>query len=226
MWRRLGNDILFCEKAVIDMPYFINGSKSNRGSNKNYGYGPTMYEESLVRAYLNGKKYLKEYSTTGNLYGEEFSDKGFINTAFTKSMLSGWKTPETALKNTKDACLGTAEVNTSLPEDHNGYMYPRLGDELKYDDENDKVFLMSLSQITDRKYNFDKEESRKVISLGKTKMWLRAPYSPYHLYTLEEDGKISIYEDENNDSDWYANSFNAVVPALYIDGSLLNAVTE
>ncbi len=84
------------------------------------------WDTSSIRSWLNG------YDASKNIIGKDYSNRGFINLAFTKSEQSAIKTVE--VKNDKSE----------------GDSFSRHGG----NDTQDKIFLLSYKQVNEKKYGF------------------------------------------------------------------------
>ncbi|MCR5285230.1 MAG: DUF6273 domain-containing protein [Treponema sp.] len=150
-WRVLNPDakgtekkILFAENALIASSYydtFVNGTEITINGEE---IGHNNYEHSRVRALLNGLSYwIKADKNAEQEEITEFKDKGFLHTAFTQEEIA--------------AIADTSVVNDarSTNPDDNPY-YDNDGENSYASDTPtiDKVFLLSIQEVTKQEYGF------------------------------------------------------------------------
>ena len=133
-WRMLeekdGKKFLLAEKGLIALAYY-DVYKSNRTIGTETIYA-NNYMHSKVRAWLNGYNYQKESENCA-----DYQDKGFLQTAFTSEKQS------LILTTTVD---NSAEANGTLPS-------------WTCSDTEDKVFLLSVAEVTNTNYGFSSSRS-------------------------------------------------------------------
>ncbi|MCR4741303.1 MAG: DUF6273 domain-containing protein [Treponema sp.] len=190
VWRVLTSDynstgkkLLLVEKILTaNVPYY--GSTTNRTLTVN-GVETTIYANnykySNIRAYLNGTK--KQYVTDGgtsNDYTIDWSDKGFLQKAFTTSA---------------QALIPTTSVDNSAAStnpDGNSTLWNSGTNDYACDNTSDKIFLLSEQEVTTSSYGFaayDEEDSNRIrqatdyanantSGAGQNTgyWWLRSPY--------------------------------------------------
>ena len=116
---------MLAEKGLIALAYY-DVYKSNRTIGTETIYA-NNYMHSKVRAWLNGYNYQKESENCA-----DYQDKGFLQTAFTSEKQS------LILTTTVD---NSAEANGTLPS-------------WTCSDTEDKVFLLSVAEVTNTNYGF------------------------------------------------------------------------
>ncbi len=179
IWRVLnpsdsGEKILLAESILTSgIPFFE--STSTRTSVANTIYA-NNYEKSQVRAYLNGLSYSNASNSTVSTY----QNKGFLYSAFGESARG------LILNRSVDNSLGSIYPS--------GTTSPAASD-YTCDNTSDKVFLMSVNEVTTTSYGFSSGTSsgparkRKstdyALATGAYKnnngygwWWLRSPYQP------------------------------------------------
>lgn len=211
-WRILTNDyggkkLLFAETVLINCAFYDNRSLRSGTIH------PNNYENSRVRAYLNGYTYNKDGEDN-----DEFINKGFLQTAFTEQEQSG--VAKTHVDNSRNSARDFGKV---LNEISLGYVC---------DDTDDKVFLLSVKEITNEEYgfstSFDKCMARKKIvapfayECGVTKVvytgissWLLR--SPFQTNTGDSVCIVHAPDGDNAPGGSASAGYFGVVPALCVD---------
>lgn len=212
-WRVLidnynGKKLLFAENILINCAYH-----DNTASRDSFLYGkiyPNNYEESRIRAYLNGLSYEVNNRTTS----ETFLNKGFLQTAFTESELV--LIAETTVDN--------SEISTN-PDQWNNHNNPYASGRTT----TDKIFLLSMQEVTTEVFGFDYDtdstrirvatDFAKASGVSQSTVagyggcwWLRSPYYMYSsdARNVERDGTAVFGSDVRSVS-------GGVVPALCIE---------
>ena len=213
-WNVLTTDYNGTKKALLlaeeiltaNVPYYVD-DRSKREINGNTVY-PNNYKYSTLRAYLNGK-FEDEDTQEKTVY----EGKGFLQTAFTSN----------ARLLIADTVVNNAKETTGYGEDFYAVDYT-------CDNTEDKIFLLSMSEVKNEDYGFDsnlyRRDTRIKVTTDYAKAncayqasdygcggywWLRSPdycYGSYHARDVDYVGKatdISVY-----------NAFTGVVPALTI----------
>ena len=218
IWRVLnpsdsGEKILLAESILTSgIPFFE--STSTRTSVANTIYA-NNYEKSQVRAYLNGLSYSNASNSTVSTY----QNKGFLYSAFGESA--------------RDLILNRSVDNSLVSIYPSGTTSPAASD-YTCNNTSDKVFLMSVNEVTTTSYGFstgtssDPARERKptdyALATGAYKSsdgygwwWLRSPYQPpstststsnYSVRTCSFDGATG-----NPDAD---ESGGGICPAIRV----------
>lgn len=137
-WRVLnpsssGEKKLLAENILVgDIPFFDSIDDRNIGGNTIYACN---YEYSQVRAYLNGLSYYNIINASVN----DYNGKGFLQSAFTESARS------LILQETVDNSLSSIYPANSTSTPDSNYLCP---------DTTDKVFLLSVKEVTSSDYGF------------------------------------------------------------------------
>lgn len=153
-----GKKLLLAEKILMNRSYY-DFYNVNRTINGKTVY-PNNYEHSRIRAYLNGYAYLAKTPDEDSIqsildtewnYGEEyncteFENSGFLNTAFTVALKE--QIALTQVDNSL-ASTGSSYLDDSIKPCHTKYIGPNT---------NDKVFLLSMQEVTNPNYGFEKAE--------------------------------------------------------------------
>lgn len=153
-----GKKLLLAEKILMNRSYydFYNVNRTIDGET----VYPNSYEHSRIRAYLNGYAYLAKTPDEDSIqsildtewnYGEEyncteFENRGFLNTAFTSSLQN--LIAVTQVDNSL-ASTGSSYSDDSIKPCHAKYIGPNT---------NDKVFLLSMQEVTNPNYGFERAE--------------------------------------------------------------------
>ena len=210
---------LLAENILTEETYYFYNDSSPYRSLNGTKIEPNNYKYSNIRAYLNGinNQFITDNGGSNNDYRDiDWSNKGFLYSAFTASAIS--LIAESKVDNS---------VNSTYPDGYagNGNIYA-------CDDTNDKIFLLSLQQITSSALGFANDNSnetgnariRLTTDFAKANYalqnanagyggiwWLRSPYSNAHdnAHYVQHDGKV----DSRTYRRVSGNSFG-VVPAL------------
>ena len=215
-----GKKLLLAEKILTaNVPYY--GSTSNRSLNGTTIYA-NNYKYSNIRAFLNGtaNQFVKDGGTS-NGYTIDWSDKGFLQTAFTSTAQNLIAT--TTVDNS-EASTNPASNSSQWNGGTNTYAC---------DDTSDKIFLLSEKEATTTSYGFASYSSS---GTGNTRIrvttdyakanyayqstsssyggywWLRSPYYSlsYRARNLDCGGCANYLHNSVN------NTLRGVVPALSI----------
>ena len=191
--------VLICEAFYdyLDIKRNIGGIEIN----------PNNYDHSRVRAYLNGYDYYKQGPDDSELVTDSsFKDKGFLQTAFADNISSAIAVTE--VKNDKDSAK-----NHQGYEKNNPYL---TGTTL-----NDKIFLISVSDLTSPDLDFLYLDSKpvdfalaydvEVNAEGLADWYLRTPWAfgANEVETREYDGITSVLQT-------YAYFKKGILPAIWI----------
>lgn len=195
-----GKKLLLAEKILTaNVPYYgTSGSTSSRTLNDTTIYA-NNYKYSNIRAYLNGTK--NQYVTDGgtsNTYTVDWSEKGFLQKAFTTSAQA--LIPTTTVDNSA-ASTNPDGNSTKWNSGENSYACA---------DTSDKIFLLSEQEVTTSAYGFTEYDSdgegnsriRETTDYAKANRafqdttsgcggywWVRSPYFKYssharHVYPI------------------------------------------
>ena len=187
--------LLFAENTLIATKYF--DSKSSRTITGTNGTTTTIdatnYENSTIRAYLNGLSY---YQTTDNQV-DTYKESGFLQKAFTPDAINAINT--TYLIMDTDTAGGDVGNNTR-----------------------DKIFLLSTTERKISDYDFTKDTSCRVstdysVATGSDKggWWTRTRYST-------NSSSVVIVDFTGGQAAQDANlSYYSIVPALTVPVSEL-----
>lgn len=168
-----GKKLLLAEKILMNRSYydFYNVNRTIDGET----VYPNSYEHSRIRAYLNGYAYLTktpdedsvqsllpmEWNYNEEINITEFENKGFLNTAFTVALKE--QIALTQVDNSL-ASTGSSYSDDSIKPCHAKYIGPNT---------NDKVFLLSMQEVTNPNYGFEKAEVG-IDAFGETTSSVRA----------------------------------------------------
>ena len=220
-WRVLtdnysGKKLLLAENVLTaNVPYYDYNSNSNTrtvGSDTNIY--PNNYKYSQIRAYLNGLDYYYDISSTKTTKKTYYTDKGFLQTAFTQ-----------------DAQGLIAETVVDNREETTGYSEDTYAVKYACENTTDKIFLLSASEVINSDYGFaghnswGKEDARNRVPTDYAKAnnaymgpyggtwWLRSPYYDYsrsdYARAVSNGGSADDYNSVDVTDD-------GVVPALSI----------
>lgn len=197
-----GSKKLLADKIYANIAYY--GTEGNRtlGSKTIY---PNNYKYSNIRAYLNStKNQFETDSGTPTQYDVDWTDAGFLTSAFTSTELVKIKTVLV------DNSAATTDSNT------NQYVCENT---------EDKVYLLSYKEASKKLYGLNNNSDRIMRTTAYSKAngaegywWLRSPHYDYYINAR------SVNLDGNYiDDDCSTNSFNVddgycvgVVPALTV----------
>lgn len=220
-----GKKLLLAENVLTAMEYYDDSHRRPEvieGSNyTNYIY-PNNYMHSKIRAYLNGYSYKQYTSYSSAAVNSNFLNNGFINKAFTTTELAAIAN-DTLVDNSADSTTDSGNHH----EKSTDYVCGNT---------NDKIFLLSLFEVTNYDYLFDfhstQDEKRKRVvtdyahDKGELHIfqsgaywWLRSPRAGRIGRYLEEgDGcsvkTVSCTGTANNSNVVNDSRFQGVVPAL------------
>jgi len=211
------NKILLVAESILtaNIPYY--GSTSDRTLNETTIYA-NNYKYSNIRAFLNGTK--NQFVTDGGEateYDIDWTDKGFLQTAFTTSAqaLIADTVVDNSAESTTDSDNNTTQASTYA-----------------CDNTEDKIFLLSEKEATTTDYGFTayneygERNSRIRVTTDYAKAnyanqsttagyggwwWLRSPY--YYISNIARDIRDDGYA---RDSDYVNHKNGGVVPALSI----------
>lgn len=232
-WRVLTENYNGTEKALLLAENILTANAYydycdvNRTINGNTIY-PNNYKESKIRAYLNGLSYYKQSSSSDYLMKDNsYSNKGFLQTAFTKEAQNLIAT--TIVDNSAESTTDSGNNLTQATD----YVCANT---------NDKIFLLSEKEVTTSNYGFasynsyDNTRIKVPTDFAKAnytlqwseksyggEWWLRSPieifynfafyinpYGYYHPYYFEYDNSLG-------DSYYYVSrNWEGIVPALTI----------
>ncbi len=172
MWRILttgnGKALLLAEDVIDGHRYYETADGSTRTID-----GVTVYEnnykESEMRAWLNGYSYTGESGAVST-----FIDNGFLQTAFTEE---------------QQARIQTTTVNNSLAstlDSSNSYVCANT---------NDKVFLLSLQELTNTSYGFSSSTTR---DSARNKTFTDYAKSQVSVYNAILASRTPSFEDADN----------------------------
>lgn len=222
-WRVLSDDyeggkLLSAENVLINMTFYPNYRIVRTIEEESVQ--PNNYEHSMIRAYLNGLSFVRKYSDGAEeLTNSVFEDAGFLQAAFTQG-----EQEHIALTDVDNSEATTADFAAAL-EPASEYVSA---------DTQDKIFLLSLEDVTNPEYGFagtetdDPARYRTVTdyaraigawtsvapeSDGTGRWWLRSPYGVYFNFAR------AVFREDLASVCYYVNlSDVGVVPALvYID---------
>ena len=187
-----------------------------------YGYGcqifPNNYKYSTIRAYLNAIDASSYHCGADNSSDYDYSGTGFLKKAFTTEA-------------EKRIVLRTVDNSTSSAVSTDGNTGNPLISRLCPDTQ-DKIFLLSLNEITNsdygfstsgssndsarKKYRSDYADGRGVYtSSGYTHYLIRTPYSEDSSYDKQNFRYVKEGGNPNN-YDGVGNSDKGIVPALWV----------
>ena len=227
-----GGKLLFSEKILTsNIPFYATSSSNSiveRTIDGKTIYG-NNYKHSTIRAYLNGLSYVKKESpnaaqTTDN----QFLNKGFLQTAFTKSAqaLILAKTVDNSIFSVS-AVHPTREIAEESAKNDPKFW----GNTCLCEDTTDKIFLLSKRELLYHEYvnkkpvhkNMHRDATDYALANNQRKFddtvktysskchyWLRTPRGDLH---LDEMIKQIAY---NNEGNGLVNlSFTGVCPAMF-----------
>ena len=140
-----GKKLLFAESVLANSVYYDYDSVNRTVGGKTIH--PNNYEHSRVRAFLNGLSYQRKASADGQQSAcDDFLGKGFLQTAFTADELA--IIADTSVDNGKRSTF----PNANAKQWNNGEN-PYASDTPT----TDKVFLLSLQEVTTGAYGFDED---------------------------------------------------------------------
>ena len=214
-----GKKLLLAENILTaNVPYY--GSTSSRSLNGTTIYA-NNYKYSNIRAFLNGTA--NQFVTDGGTatsYDIDWSDKGFLQSAFTSSAQS---------------LIATTTVDNSAASTNpasNASQWNSGTNTYACEDTSDKIFLLSEKEATTASYGFASYSS---YGIGNTRIrvttdyakanyayqstssgyggfwWLRSPS-----YNYSGHARYVVYDGDANYSHYVNPTYRGVVPALSI----------
>lgn len=206
-----GKALLMAENVLTaSIPFY----ETTTARNINGTVYANNYKYSTVRAYLNGKY------ETGDTQTDKYTDKGFLQTAFTTTAQS--LIANTEVKNSAD----TASYDSSITLKLN-----------TCEDTVDKIFLLSLSEVTNEAYGFDPyrttsnadlnttrhrtptdfaKANNVIISSNRATWWLRSPYGTESTASTEAVRTVT-YQGAVNGNGPANTMYYGLLPALTIE---------
>lgn len=210
-----GNALLCAEEILTaNVPYYESNEKHR---NKHYA---NNYEDSQIRAYLNGISYQSAVNTKKEK--EKWLGKGFLQQAFTQTAQE--KIAVTTVRNDGESTTDADKNNYWA----NGKLKDGITDSGRLDytcnDTEDKIFLLSMQEVTTVEYGYAKyafngsSKTRKKAGTDFAKAnYLDAPYSWLRSPSPYSDAQVQALDAGG---DFTLNSaltlFYGVVPALSI----------
>lgn len=219
-WRVLTTDsgkrLLLSDQILINCAYY--DSKDVDRDIGGVTVYPNNYKESRVRAFLNGLSYDKKTGESEQVSNGEFSEKGFLYTAFTN----------TAHDTIADTNVDNSATSANPLENSGKWNVATY----ICGNTDDKIFLLSEQEATTTGYGFDiygnNDDARKIVTTDFAKAngaqqstsdasyggnwWLRSPSdSTGGKYVRRINFKGSAGE-----TDTVKTSSTGVVPALYV----------
>ena len=215
-----GKKLLLAEKILTaNVPYY--GSTSKRSLNGTTIYA-NNYKYSNIRAFLNGtaNQFVKDGGTS-NGYTIDWSDKGFLQTAFTSTAQSLIAT--TTVDNS-EASTNPASNASQWNSGTNTYAC---------EDTSDKIFLLSEKEATTSSYGFASYSSsgtgntriRETTDYAKANYayqstsssyggywWLRSPF-----YYNSDYARYVVYDGCAYNYNYVNYTYRGVVPALCLE---------
>ncbi|MCK9171225.1 MAG: DUF6273 domain-containing protein [Treponema sp.] len=171
-WRVLdasdtSKELVVAESILTNVCYY--GTPSNRSLNSSTIYA-NNYKYSNIRVYLNGTK--NQFVTDGGTattYDVDWSDKGFLQTAFTSTARA--KIQTTTVDNSADStsCDGTDGTSSTYV----------------CDDTNDKIFLLSEAEAVNTSYGYASSSTYDSVRRKKVCDYARATGA--YMYTSSGD---------------------------------------
>lgn len=179
---------------------------------------PNNYKESKIRAYLNGLSYYEQSSSSASMtIDDTYSNKGFLQTAFTT-----FAQELIATTNVDNSASSTTNSGNNMPQ---ATSYACVNT-------SDKIFLLSEKEVTTTSYGFASYGSsgtgntriRVTTDFAKANYahqntssgygswwWLRSPY-------FESSNRVCIvlYDGYASSISYVYNAEGGIVPALTI----------
>ncbi|MBQ2601376.1 MAG: hypothetical protein II584_03155, partial [Treponema sp.] len=222
-WRVLnpdddGDKLLLSEQILINCAYYDTNDVDREIDD--VPVYPNNYEKSRVRAFLNGLSYkVKETGDGDQTDNDEFSGKGFLNTAFTESARD-----MIVVKEVDNTEVSANPSGTPSRWDVDTYVCNNIQD--------DRIFLLSEQEATTTDYGFgvysNNDDARKIVTTDFAKAngafqynssgkggnwWLRSPSNS----TVEKKVRSINYNGYAGYEDSVNDSSIGVVPALYVN---------
>ena len=227
-----GNALLVAENILTTEPWYkgydyaYSGGYSNSHRNiDGTTVYPNNYEYSTLRAFLNGLPYytLETNSSHTQVVSSEFLDKGFLQSAFSKN----------AQNQIVSSIIDNSAESTAKNERWSSKTSKYLSD-----DTQDKIFLLSVNEITKMEYGFGSVkgstsvESRARIATDFSKAqnleltsgelgfekgiwWLRSPFDS------SWQSAYQVYEGTVETSKYETDIYKGIVPALCLPCSMV-----
>lgn len=150
VWQRLGQTNKFVsEKILTNLEYYDYEDTVRISSDVIY---PNNYQHSKIRAFLNGLSYEKRFDDfTGSITETVFENNGFFQLAFKESETAKIKTELVKNDGLSTAITGESTKADGSKQKNDGSYYP----DFTCPDTLDKIYLLSLQEVTDSKYGFD-----------------------------------------------------------------------
>lgn len=136
-----GKALLLAEDILTaNVPYYnYNSYENTRTVGSDTNIYPSNYKYSQIRAYLNGLDYYYDESSTSTVKKTDYTDNGFLQTAFTA--IAQLKIAETEVDNSADS---TTDADNNLPK---ATTYACANT-------TDKIFLLSEKEVSTTAYGF------------------------------------------------------------------------
>lgn len=152
-----GGNYTVCASKILtsNIPYCsVNGIRNGKDKNAIY---PNNYKYSNIRAYLNGIQ--NPYSVDGNDSADnsiDWSNKGFLNSAFTEEEQNKIKTTEVdnGVVSTTDVSELVITASVKKTWDFKGFAVSS-GKDFITENTNDKIFLLSENEVTSGYFSSD-----------------------------------------------------------------------
>ena len=153
VWQRLGQTNKFVsEKILTHLEYYDYETSVRISSDVIY---PNNYQHSKIRAFLNGLSYEKRFDDfTGSITETVFENNGFFQLGFKESETAKIKTELVKNDGLSTAITGESTKADGSTQKYDGSYYP----DFTCPDTLDKIYLLSLQEVTDSKYGFEYKE--------------------------------------------------------------------
>ncbi|MCR4954232.1 MAG: DUF6273 domain-containing protein [Treponema sp.] len=191
-WRLLtenygGKKLLLADQILINCAFYdyIDEERTIEG-NKIYS---NNYKESRVRAYLNGLSYYKKEL----FYQSETTDSSFVGKGFLQTAFSASEQEQIATTLVDNSLESTTPDSYDEEDKWNNYICENT---------NDKIFLLSVQEVTREAYKFNKESSEDKVRIRLPTdfaeangagdiWWLRSPtnYSSENAHYIYSEGQ-------------------------------------
>lgn len=162
VWQRLGQTNKFVsEKILTNLEYYDYKTLVRISSDVIY---PNNYQHSKIRAFLNGLSYEKRFDDfTGSITETAFENNGFFQLAFKESETAKIKTELVKNDGLSTAITGESTKADGSKQKYDGSYYP----DFTCSDTLDKIYLLSLQEVTDSKYGFEYKKWKSDEKRGK-----------------------------------------------------------
>jgi len=151
------------EILTANVPYYkYNSSSNTRTVGEETGIYPNNYKYSQIRAYLNGLDYYYDTSSTETILKNDYSGKGFLQTAFTTSAQD--LIAETTVDNSAESTTDTGNKITKATT-------------YACDNTTDKIFLLSEQEVTTTSYGFAARYEKGNARIRVTTDYAKANYA-------------------------------------------------